>query len=80
MYSKYLNGSDSEMEVNISGGLKKKVTELYKNLDNIEKLDPQILKLLLNELKINLADTFSRFKFTKLYFNWKLNNIDTFVR
>jgi hypothetical protein len=80
IFYKYLNGSESELEVNISGGTKSDLNNILKSLETIVSFDDLVINRLISEVKLNLIDTFSRFKQTKSYFNWNLNKQDTFMK
>jgi hypothetical protein len=80
IYYKYLNGSESELEVNIPGGTKSDLNNIFKSLDIIVDFDDLVINKLIGDVKLNLIDTFSRFKQSKSYFNWNLNKADTFMK
>jgi hypothetical protein len=80
IFYKYFNGSESELEVNISGGAKNDLNNIFKSMDTIIVFDDSVILKLIGDLKLNLIDTFSRFKLTKSYFNWNLNKQDSFMK
>jgi hypothetical protein len=80
IFYKYFNGSEFELEVNISGGAKNDLNNIFKSMDTIIVFDDSVILKLIGDLKLNLIDTFSRFKLTKSYFNWNLNKQDSFMK
>jgi hypothetical protein len=80
IYYKYLNGSESELEINIPNTIKTEMNLFLKNLNEINEFDQSKIEKLILDVKLNLMDTFSRFKNSKSYINWSLNRVDTFMK
>lgn len=66
IFDTYLNGSDSELEVNISSDFCKKV----KTLISTGNVDGNLLNDVERQIIANVSDTFSRFIFTSAYLNY----------
>ena len=69
IYSTYLNGNSSELEVNITQEL---CREIKQKIDNEEEeIDIDLFKEVLKSIRSNLKDTFGRFRFTQDYLNFQ---------
>ena len=67
IYYCYLNGKNSEFEINID---KKTCKKVLKELEKGGTLDVNLFEEVLKTLKINLADTYSRFRLTSEFRNY----------
>jgi hypothetical protein len=68
IFFNYLNGTDSKLEVNLNTSL---CQNLKESIDNDPELDDHLFDSILQSVKVNLADTFSRLRLRNDYKSWK---------
>eukprot|EP01080_Neovahlkampfia_damariscottae_P010572 gene10572-3091_t len=72
LFSKFLNGANSELEVNVAGNQTK---DIMKHLnDESYFIDKEFFSDILHSIKENLSDTYSRFQLTEEYEHFRSIN------